>query len=352
MARKLLFNAQRPEEVRVAITNQGVLDTYAVSTAETGLARGNIYRGVVANLQPSLDAAFVDFGAERHGLLRAEDIVPSAAHRKVDSGRHRPRIDQLLEKGRPILVQVVRDGIGTKGALLTTNLSIAGRYLVLMPFEETRGISRKLEDGETRGVLRERLGQLSVPDGIGVIARTNAGDQPKSALNRDLSALLRLWKRVRGQAAAGKGPRLLYSDQDLILQVLRDSLDSSIDEVLVDDDEAFDKVRTYMQTFMPRAKTRLTRYAERMPLFSKFDVEPQIERIYQRKVSLPSGGSIVIDGTEALTAIDVNSGRSRGAASQEDTAVATNLEAASEVARQLRLRDIGGLMVVDFIDMR
>jgi len=185
-----------------------------------------------------------------------------------------------------------------------------------------------------------------------VIARTNAGDQPKSALNRDLSALLRLWKRVRGQAAAGKGPRLLYSDQDLILQVLRDSLDSSIDEVLVDDDEAFDKVRTYMQTFMPRAKTKLTRYAERMPLFSKFDVEPQIERIYQRKVLLTSGGSIVIDGTEALTAIDVNSGRSRGAANQEDTAVATNLEAASEVARQLRLRDIGGLVVVDFIDMR
>ena len=236
----------------------------------------------------------------------------AAAHRKVDPGRRRPRIDQLLEKGRPILVQVVRDGIGTKGALLTTNLSIAGRYLVLMPFDETRGVSRKVEDEETRGVLRERLGQLSVPDGIGVIVRTNAGDQPKTALNRDLSALLRLWKRVRAQAAAGKGPRLLYTDQDLILQVLRDSLDSSIEEVLVDDDEAFDKVRTYMQTFMPRAKTRLMRYAERMPLFSRFDLEPQIERIYQRKVALPSGGSIVIDGTEALTAIDVNSGRSRG----------------------------------------
>ena len=352
MARKLLINAQRPEEVRVAITNQGVLDTYAVSTAETGLARGNIYRGVVANLQPSLDAAFVDFGAERHGLLRAEDVVPSAAHRKADGGRRRPRIDQLLEKGRPILVQVVRDGVGTKGALLTTNLSIAGRYLVLMPFEETRGVSRKLENGETREVLRERLGQLTLPEGFGVIARTNAGDQPKTSLNRDLNALLRLWKRVRGQATSGKGTRLLYSDQDLILQVLRDSLDSSIDEVLVDDDDAFEKVRAYMQTFMPRAKTRLTRYSERMPLFSKYEVEPQIERIYQRKVELPSGGSIVIDGTEALTAIDVNSGRSRGGASQEDTAVATNLEAAEEVARQLRLRDIGGLMVVDFIDMR
>ena len=352
MARKLLINAQRPEEVRVAIVNRGVLDAYAVSTSETGLSRGNIYRGIVASLQPSLDAAFVDFGAERHGLLRAEDVVPAAAHRKLDPERRHHRIDQLLEKGKPVLVQVVRDGIGSKGALLTTNLSIAGRYLVLMPFEEARGVSRKLEDGETRGVLKERLDQLDLPEGFGVIARTNAGDQPKASLNRDLSALLRLWKRVSAQSAAGKGPRLLYSDQDLILQVLRDSLDSSIDEVLVDNDDTFEKVGAYMQTFMPRAKTALTRYSERMPLFSRFELEPQIDRIYQRKVELPSGGSIVIDGTEALTAIDVNSGRSRGGSSQEDTAFATNIEAATEVARQLRLRDIGGLVVVDFIDMR
>ena len=352
MARKLLINAQRPEEVRVAIVNRGVLDAYAVSTSETGLSRGNIYRGIVTSLQPSLDAAFVDFGAERHGLLRAEDVVPAAAHRKLDPERRHHRIDQLLEKGKPVLVQVVRDGIGSKGALLTTNLSIAGRYLVLMPFEEARGVSRKLEDGETRGVLKERLGQLDLPEGFGVIARTNAGDQPKASLNRDLSALLRLWKRVSAQSAAGKGPRLLYSDQDLILQVLRDSLDSSIDEVLVDNDDTFEKVGAYMQTFMPRAKTALTRYSERMPLFSRFELEPQIDRIYQRKVELPSGGSIVIDGTEALTAIDVNSGRSRGGSSQEDTAFATNIEAATEVARQLRLRDIGGLVVVDFIDMR
>jgi len=352
MARKLLINAHRPEEVRVAIVNEGILDQYEVSTSETGLYRGNIYRGAVANIQQSLDAAFIDFGAERHGLLRADDVVAAAAHRKPEEGRRRTRIEQSLEKGRPIIVQVVRDGVGAKGALLTSNVSIAGRYLVLMPFEVTRGVSRKLEDEETRSVIRQRLASLDLPEGFGVIARTNAGDQPKTALNRDLNALLRLWKRVRKEAATGKGPRLLYSDQDLILQVLRDSLDSSISEVLVDDDDAHDKVRAYMQTFMPRAKTKLIRYAERMPLFSKFQLEPQIDRIYQRKVELPSGGSIVIDGTEALTAIDVNSGRSRGGSSQEDTAVATNVEAAREVARQLRLRDIGGLMVVDFIDMR
>ena len=352
MPRKMLINAQRPEEVRVAIVNEGILDQYEVSTSETGLYRGNIYRGTVASIQPSLDASFVNFGVERDGLLRAEDVVATAAHRKPEEGRRRARIDHLLEKGRPIMVQVVRDGVGTKGSLLTSNVSVAGRYLVLMPFEKTRGVSRKLDDGETRSVLRERLDDLDLPDGFGVIARTNAGDQPKASLNRDLNALLRLWKRIRKEASTGKGPRLLYSDQDLILQVLRDSLDTSINEVLVDDDAAHEKVRAYMQTFMPRAKTKLTRYAERMPLFSQFQLESKIDRIYQRKVELPSGGSIVIDGTEALTAIDVNSGRSKSGSSQEDTAVGTNVEAAREVARQLRLRDIGGLMVVDFIDMR
>jgi ribonuclease E len=348
----MLINAQRPEEVRVAVVSDRTLDAYDISAAESGLRRGNIYRAVVANLQPSLDAAFVDFGDEKDGLLRAEDVVPAAAHRKIEKGRRRARVDQLLERGRPVLVQVARDAVGKKGALVTTNLSIAGRYLVFMPYDETRGVSRKLEEEATRQTIRERLDQLELPEGCGVIARTNAGDQPKSALNRDLNALLRLWKKVRSEASSGKGPKLLYSDQDLILQVLRDSLDSSIHEVLVDDDEAYDKVHAYMRTFMPRAKTRLVRYAERMPLFSRFQLEHQIDRIYQRKVDLPTGGSIVIDPTEALTAIDVNSGRSKGGATQEDTAVATNLEAAREVARQLRMRDIGGLVVIDFIDMR
>ncbi len=350
MTRKMLINAQRPEEVRVAIVTDGVLDKYEVSASESGLCRGNIYRGVVASLQPSLDAAFVDIGIERNGLLRAEDVVPAAAHRKPEKGR--PRIDRVLEKGRPVLVQVVRDGVGKKGSLLTTNLSIAGRCLVLMPFDDVRGVSRKLDDEDTRSSIRDRLRQLDLPEGAGVIVRTNAVDQPKTVLNRDLNALLRLWKRVRGEAASGKGPKLLYSDQDLILQVLRDSLDSSIQEVLVDHDNAFEKVQAYMRTFMPRAKTKLVRYADRMPLFSRFQLESQIDSIYQRRFELPSGGSIVIERTEALTAIDVNSGRATRGGSQEETAYKTNLEAAPEVARQLRLRDIGGLVVVDLIDMR
>ena len=347
----MLINAQRPEEVRIAVVSDNTLDQYEVAATESGLYRGNIYRGVVANVQPSLDAAFVDFGGEKDGLLRADDVVPSAYHKKVDGGGKHPRIDRILQRGQPILVQVVRDGVGHKGALVTTNISIAGRYLVLMPFDDVRGVSRKAED-EERQVIKDRVAKLELPEGCGVILRTNALDQPQKTLNRDLNALLRLWKKIRQESSAGKGTRLLYSDQDLIVQALRDSLDSSIEEVLVDDDEAFAKARGYMRTFMPRAGNRLIRYSERMPLFSRYELEEQIDRIYQRKVELPSGGSIVIDGTEALTAIDVNSGRATRGGSQEETAYKTNLEAAREVARQLRMRDIGGLMVVDFIDMR
>jgi len=347
----MLINAQRPEEVRIAVISDKKLDQYEVSATESGLYRGNIYRGVVANVQPSLDAAFVDFGADRDGLLRADDVVASAYHKKPEKdGRHQ-RIDRILERGKPILVQVVRDGIGRKGALVTTNLSIAGRYLVLMPYDDVRGISRKAEDDE-RQAIKDRVSKLELPEGCGVILRTNALDQPQRTLNRDLNALLRLWKKIRTEAGTGKDPRLLYSDQDLIVQALRDSVDNSIAEILVDDGEAYAKARGYMRTFMPRAGKRLIRYTDRMPLFSRFDLEEQIDRIYQRKVALPSGGSIVIDGTEALTAIDVNSGRATRGSSQEETAYTTNLEAANEVARQLRLRDIGGLVVVDFIDMR
>ena len=220
-----------------------------------------------------------------------------------------------------------------------------------MPFDDVRGISRKAED-EDRQAIKDRISKLELPEGCGVILRTNALDQPQKTLNRDLNALLRLWKKIRREAMAGHGPRLLYSDQDLIVQALRDSFDNSISEILVDDDKAFAKAQGYMRTFMPRSGKRLVRYTDRMPLFSRYNLEEQIDRIYQRKVELPSGGSIVIDGTEALTAIDVNSGRANRGGSQEETAYATNIEAAREVARQLRLRDIGGLVVVDFIDMR
>jgi ribonuclease E len=346
----MLINAQRPEELRIAVVQGNSLENYQVDVAESGQTRGNIYRGVIASIQPSLNAAFIDYGAERHGFLAIQDVVPEAYYHHPRGGQ--PRIEEVLEKNKPIVVQVAKDPVSQKGAALTTSLSLAGRYLVLTPFDDTRGVSRKVEDEDTRKKLKTLANGLDLPSGCGVIVRTNALDQNKTTLSRDFAALLRLWKRVQTAALEGKGTRLLYTDQDIILQALRDYLDSSIDEVLVDDDEAFLKAKAYMQAFMPRAKTRLTRYSDRLPLFSRYDIEPQVDRIYQRRVELPSGGSIVIDATEALTAIDVNSGRSTRAATQEETAVHTNLEAAIEVARQLRLRDIGGLVVVDFIDMR
>src|SRR5215210_1471235 len=346
----MLINAQRPEELRVAIVQGNLLENYKVDVAESGLTRGNIYRGVIASIQPSLNAAFIDYGAERHGFLAIQDVVPDAYYRHPNSAH--PRIDEVLEKGKPIVVQVAKDPMGQKGAALTTSLSLAGRYLVLTPFEDTRGVSRKVEDEDTRKKLKALANSLDLPDGCGVILRTNALGQTKTTLARDLGALLRLWKRVQTAAIQGKGTRLLYTDQDLILQALRDYLDTSIEEVLVDDDEAYHKAEAYLMAFMPRSKTKLVRYSDRLPLFSRYDLEPQIDRIYERRVELPSGGSIVIDATEALTAIDVNSGRSTRAATQEETAVNTNMEAAAEVARQLRLRDLGGIVVVDLLDMR
>lgn len=346
----MLINAQRPEELRIAIVRGNSLENFQVDVAESGLTRGNIYRGTIANIQPSLNAAFIDYGGDRHGFLAIQDVVAEAYYHKPRGGQ--PRIEEVLERGKPIVVQIARDAIGQKGASLTTSLSLAGRYLVLTPFDDTRGVSRKVEDEDTRRKLKALVANLELPPGCGVIVRTNALDQNKTTISRDLAALLRLWKRVQTAALSGKGTRLLYSDQDLIVQSLRDHLDASIEELLVDDDAAYQKAEAYIEAFMPRAKINLVRYQERLPLFSRFELEPQIDRIYERRVELPSGGSIVIDATEALTAIDVNSGRSTRAATQEETAIHTNLEAAAEVARQLRLRDIGGLVVVDFIDMR
>ncbi len=353
MSRKMLINASSPEEIRVAIVQDGILESFEVGASEDRLTKGNIYRGIVVNLRPAMEAAFIDIGLGKDALIRAEDVVPAARHRKLakDAGRH-PRIDALLERAKPILVQVTRDAIGHKGAQVTSNVSLAGRYLVLMPFEEVRGISRRSEDEELRKAAKEKLSNLKLPEGMGLILRTNAFGQPKAALNRDLNALLRLWKKIEKESKSGKGPKFLYSDQDMVVQALRDHLDSSISEISVDNDEVFAKAEGYLRSFMPRAKTKLIRYRDRMPLFSLEKLEEQIDRIYQRSVDLPSGGSIVIDPTEALTAIDVNSGRGTRGANQEENAIRTNLEAAREVARQLRLRDIGGLIVVDFIDMR
>lgn len=351
MTRRMLINAQSSTELRIAIADDSVLEDLKVDIAERGLTRGNIYYGKIANIEPSLNAAFIDYGAPKHGFLAIQDVVPDAYYQAVPKSK-RPKIEDVLVRGRPIVVQITREPEGNKGAALTTNLSLAGRYLVLTPFDKTCGVSRKVDTEEVRLKLKAMAEALPVPDGGGVIVRTNALGQTKTALSRDMNALLRLWKRISRDARDSKGTKLLYSDQDIVLQGLRDYLDSSIQEVWVDEDTAHGRAEQYMRAFMPRSKTSLNRYTGRRPLFSVWDLEPQIENIFERRADLPSGGSIVIDPTEALTAIDVNSGRSKKGSSQEETAVSTNVEAAAEVGRQLRLRDIGGLIVVDFIDMR
>lgn len=352
MSTKMLINAQRAQQVRVAIVADSILRDYQVEVADRDLCRGNIYRGVVANIQPSLNAAFIDIGEERHGFLPVADVLASAYHKKPPKDARRPRIDQVLEKGKTVVVQVTKDGVGQKGPALTTNVALAGRYLVFTPFDDVRGISRKAEDDAARKTVRERLKKLSLPDGNGVIVRTNGLEQNQTTLNRDLNALIRLWKKIKTEIGKGRGPRFLYSDQNLIVQALRDYLDKSISEVVVDDPEVHAQVTEYLRTFMPRTKIDLSLYSERLPLFSRYRLETQIDRIYERQAPLPSGGYLVIDNTEALTAIDVNSGRATRNNNHDESILNTNLESAQEVARQLRLRDIGGLVVVDFIDMR
>ncbi|MDA8020779.1 MAG: Rne/Rng family ribonuclease [Thermoanaerobaculia bacterium] len=349
---KMLINSTRAEQLRVAVVDGTTLHEYQVQIDESGLTRGNIYRGVVANIQPSLNAAFIDIGEERHGFLPVGDVLESAYQLKPPKKTKRPSVDQVLQKGQPILVQVTKDGVGQKGAALTTNIALAGRYLVLTPFDGVRGISRKAEDDKDRKTIKGRLKKLDLPAGHGVIVRTNGIDQNQATLNRDMNALLRLWRKVQSESNRGKGPRLLYSDQDLVVQALRDYLDPAIEQVVVDSDEVYEKAADYMKAFMPRSKTKLVQYDDSLPLFSRYRLETQIDKIYDRTAPLPSGGSIVIDLTEALTAIDVNSGRATRNSNHEDSIFKINCEAAKEVARQLRLRDIGGLVVVDFIDMR
>lgn len=351
MIRRMLIAARRPDELRVAIVAGTELVNYQVEVAERGLSRGNIYRGLIVNIQPSLNAAFIDYGAERHGFLAIQDVVPAAYYHEPGKSS-RPRIDEVLERGMPIVVQVTREAEGGKGSALTTNLSLAGRYLVFTPFDDTRGVSRKVEDEETRASLKQAVRGLEVPPGSGLIVRTNALGENKATLGRDLASLLRLWRRIETEARRGEGIAHLYSDQDLLLRALRDHLDGSVEEILVDDEATFKQAEQYLHALLPRTKIKLLHFAERQPLFDRYDVERQIDAIYERTAPLPSGGSLVLDRTEALIAIDVNSGRSTAARTQEETALNTNLEAAREVARQLRLRDTGGLVVVDFIDMR
>lgn len=360
MTRKMFINALDPEEVRIAILEGKRLEDFDIETRGVEKNKGNIYKGIVMAVEPGLNAAFVHYGADKQGFLTANDVHPKYAQGGKDrpsgassnAGRDgdKPNIADLLRPKQTVLVQVSKDEVGSKGAVLTTYLSLAGRYLVLMPDSETQGVSRKIDDEETRKRVREAAAKLLVPDNMGVIIRTAGRDRTRVELNRDLRVLLRLWDSIQKQANSNKAPSLIFKEQDVIIRALRDYFSADIDEVILDSDEAFDRAQEYINLVMPNHRSVLSRYVERRPIFHHYRIEEQIDAIYTPKVTLPSGGSIVIEPTEALVAIDVNSGKQKSG-NQEETATETNVEAALEVGRQLKLRDLGGIIVIDFIDM-
>ncbi|HXH27560.1 MAG TPA: Rne/Rng family ribonuclease, partial [Candidatus Polarisedimenticolia bacterium] len=348
-----LVNVTAEEEHRVAIVDNGVLDVFEIETLSREHLKGDIFKAVVEGVNAALEAAFVNYGGGRAGFLPLDEVnfklYPS---RGGGTGKGRgSRINRHLEKGMEVLVQVIRDSFANKPPTFSTYYSLPGRYLVLMPGADASGISRKIEDEDHRGRLRKLLSELQVPEGYGVIIRTAGMETTPVELQADLEALVELWRTIERASTQVKAPSLIYQERDLVIRTIRDYFTSDIEEVLIDDDPTYQRSRKFFETHMPDKAGLVKLYTGDKPIFSKHNLEEQIERIYKRVVQLKSGGSISIDQTEALTAIDVNSARSVRGASSEDTATRTNLEAAEEIARQLRLRDIGGLIVIDFIDM-
>jgi ribonuclease E len=353
MIRKMLINAEDAEESRVAIVAEGLLEEFDIETTHKEQIRGNIYKGVVVKVEAGLQAAFVDYGGNRAGFLPLGEVHPSCyADQELAKRGGRVRIHDVLKRNKELLVQIVKDEIGTKGAALSTYISLPGRYLVLMPGVDATRVSRKIEDEAQRRQLKEIVAQLEPPPGTGVIIRTAGLDRTRQELQRDMAYLLKLWETILAQGAELPAPSVVYQERDLVIRSIRDYFTPDIAEILVDDREVFKRAREFLQAIMPRYVGRIKLYREKRPIFSKYQLEDQIEAIFEDKISLKSGGSIVVERTEAMVSIDVNSGRSTQERGMEETAFKTNMEAGEEIARQLRLRDLGGLVVIDFIDMR
>ncbi|CAH2030515.1 Rne/Rng family ribonuclease [Trichlorobacter ammonificans] len=356
MSRKMLINVMHPEEARVAIVQDGRLMELNIEISGKEQTKGNIYKGVVLRVEPGLQAAFVDIGQKKPGFIQMGDLHPDSWQWREDipegERKRRPRIQEVLRRGQELIVQVEKDARDMKGAALTGYLSLPGRYMVLMPGDTAAGISRKIEDNASRKELKALVAELQVPEGYGYIVRTEALGRTAEELKKDLEYLLGVHKRIMEQAAQVKGPAEIYRDAGVILRTIRDYFSNDIDEVLVDDKAAWQQAVDSFKELMPGTEKLVKLHKEKRPIFSKYQLEEQIDQLYEKRVPLPSGGSLVIEPTEALVSIDVNSGKSSGERGVEDTAFKTNLEAAAEVARQLRLRDLGGLVVIDFIDMR
>src|SRR5690349_8923525 len=347
--KRMLINATQQEELRVALVDGQKLYDLSIEIPSKEQKKANIYKGRISRIEPSLEACFVDYGAERHGFLPLKEISKDY-FRKTDGGRNNMR--DLLSEGQEVIVQVEKEERGNKGAALTTFISLAGRFLVLMPNNpRAGGVSRRIE-GEDRDQMRQVMDDLKIPDGMGAIVRTAGVGRAVEELQWDLDNLKGQWDQIDAATKDRPAPYLVYRESDAVTRALRDYLADDIGEVLVDDDATFATAQEYMTRFMPpEAQKRLKRYTDDIPLFTRFQIESQIESAYAQKVELPSGGSIVIDYTEALVSIDINSARATRGSDIETTATNTNLEAADEIARQLRIRDIGGLIVIDFIDM-
>ncbi len=362
MQKEMLINTVEGRECRIAVLENGTLEELYMERASSASQVGNVYKGRVTNVEPGIQAAFIDFGGQRNGFLHISDLHPQYFPKGERSGlepvgrkrpqRDRPPIQACLRRGQEIVVQMTKEGIGTKGPTLSTYLSIPGRMLVMMPGMTKLGVSRKVEDDNARNKARQILSELKVPDDMGFIVRTAGIGQPKREINRDLNYLLRLWKSINKKTKSTKSPAELYQESDLVTRTVRDVYNSDIKRIICDNEDVARKVKDFLDVAMPRTKHKVELYTGNEGLFHDVGLETEIERIYSRRVELKSGGSLIIDQTEALVAIDVNSGRFRQHSDAETTATKLNLEAAREVARQLRLRDMGGVIVIDFIDMR
>src|SRR6476661_3546899 len=347
--KRMLVNATQEEELRVALVDGQKLFDLSIELPSREQKKANVYKGRISRIEPSLEACFVDYGAQRHGFLPLKEVSKEYFRQQPPGGRM--NIRDLLQEGQELIVQVDKEERGTKGAALTRFISLAGRYIVLMPNNpRAGGVSRRIE-GEDRQNLKDALDHLNLPEDMGLIVRTAGMGRDAEELQWDLDYLLQLWKAISEAALSRPAPFLIYQESKLIIRALRDYLRGDIGEILIDHEELYNDAREFMQQVMPNNLRKLKLYKDTTPLFSRFQIETQIENAFERQVRLPSGGSIVIDHTEALTAIDINSSKATKGADIEETAFNTNCEAAVEIARQLRIRDAGGLIVIDFIDM-
>ena len=349
--KRMLINATQPEELRVAIVDGQTLFNLDIEHPGKEQKKANVYKGKISRVEPSLEAAFVNYGAERHGFLPLKEIARSYFTEEAQKKGGKPNIQDAIKEGQEVIVQVEKEERGNKGAALTTFISLAGRYLVLVPKNpRAGGISRRIE-GKDRSELREAMSALNIPDGMGLIVRTAGIGKSTEELQWDLDYLNQVWTAIEKSAEERPAPFLIYQESNVIIRSIRDHLRNDIGEIIIDSQEMYAEAEAFIQSVMPHNSRKLKLYSDETPLFSRYQIESQIESVFDREVRLPSGGAIVIDHTEALVSIDINSARATKGADIEETALNTNLEAADEIARQLRVRDLGGLFVIDFIDM-